>query len=150
MMSCRLWFDAACWPVCVFRRACRRAPKELRFAMAGEPKSFDPLQVSDSNSETVRYLTAGVLMRVNRVTDKLQPELAESFELKDGGRTIAFRLRAGLQFSDGSPLTSADVARTLNRALDPKQASPIGDTLRSTEGESRYRDAFSARDHASV
>ena len=111
------------------------APKELRFAMSGEPKSFDPLQVSDSNSETVRYLTAGVLMRVNRVTDKLQPELAESFELKDGGRTIAFRLRAGLRFSDGSPLTSADVARTLNRALDPKQASPYGDTLRSTEGD---------------
>jgi peptide/nickel transport system substrate-binding protein len=110
------------------------APKELRFAMAGDPKTFDPLQVSESNSATIQYLTSGVLVRVNRVTDKVQPELAESFELKEGGRTITFHLRAGLKFSDGSPLTTSDVARTLVRALDPKQASPVGDTLRSAEG----------------
>jgi peptide/nickel transport system substrate-binding protein len=110
------------------------APKELRFAIAGDPKTFDPLQVSDDFSETVRYLTAGVLVRINRVTDQLQPELAESWQVKEGGRVIAFHIRAGLKFSDGSPLTAADVARTLNRALDPKQASPVGDTFRTAEG----------------
>src|SRR5436305_1406008 len=43
-------------------------PAELRFAIAGDPKTFDPLQVSESHSETVRYLTGGVLIRVNRTT----------------------------------------------------------------------------------
>jgi peptide/nickel transport system substrate-binding protein len=110
------------------------APKGLRFAITGDPKTFDPLQVADSNSETIRYLTAGVLVRVNRATDRLQPELAESWEIKEAGKAITFHLRAGLKFSDGSPLTSADVARTLNRALDPKQASPAGDTFRTADG----------------
>jgi peptide/nickel transport system substrate-binding protein len=109
-------------------------PKELRFAISGDPKTFDPLQVSDSNSETIRYLTAGVLVRVNRVTDKLQPELAESWEIKEGGKAITFHMLSGLKFSDGSALTANDVARTLNRALDPKQASPAGDTFKTAEG----------------
>ena len=65
-------------------------------------------------------------MRVNRVTDQLQPELAESWKLSDGGRTITFHLRAGLKFSNGAPLTANDVARTFNTALDPKTAAPVG------------------------
>jgi peptide/nickel transport system substrate-binding protein len=69
--------------------------------MAGDPKTFDPLQSTESNSETIRYLTAGVLVRLNRVTDSLEPELAESWEWHDGGRVITFHLRGGLKFSDG-------------------------------------------------
>jgi peptide/nickel transport system substrate-binding protein len=120
-------------------------PRELRFCISGDPKTFDPLQAAENHAETVRYLTAGVLLRVNRVTDQLQPELAESWQLTDGGRTIRFRLRAGLKFSDGSPLTAKDVERTLNRALDPKQASPTGDTFRSAEGDPEIR-VISPRD----
>jgi peptide/nickel transport system substrate-binding protein len=110
---------------------CAAGSKELRFAIAGDPRTFDPLHVEESNSETIRYLTAGVLVRVNRLTDQIQPELAERWELLDGGRAITFHLRAGLRFSDGSALTAGDVARTLNRALDPKEGSATGDTFRS-------------------
>ena len=107
------------------------APQELRFCLPGDPKTFDALHVSDQRSEVIRYLTGGVLVRINRTTDELQPELAESWKLSDGGRAITFHLRAGLKFSDGEPLTAGDVARTFNTALDPKQASPAGDTFRS-------------------
>jgi peptide/nickel transport system substrate-binding protein len=110
-------------------------PRELRFCLSGDPKTFDALQVSDGPSEVIRYLTGGVLVRINRVTDKLQPELAESWKLGDGGRSITFHLRAGLRFSGGAPLTADDVARTLNTALDPKRASPAGDTFRSEGGD---------------
>jgi peptide/nickel transport system substrate-binding protein len=109
--------------------------QELRFCLPGDPKTFDALQVSDEPSEVIRYLTGGVLARVNRVTDQLQPELAESWKLTDEGRAITFHLRAGLKFSDGAPLTAGDVARTLNTALDPKRASPAGDTFRSAQGD---------------
>ncbi len=108
------------------------APQELRFCLGGDPKTFDALHVSEQNSEVIRYLTGGVLVRVNRVRDQPQPELAESWNISDGGRAITFHLRAGLQFSDGTPLTAADVARTFNTALDPKESSPAGDTFRST------------------
>ena len=117
--------------------------RELRFGISGDPKTFDALHVSDQRSEIIRYLTGGVLVRINRVTDQLEPELAESWSLRDGGRAITFHLRAGLQFSDGSPLTAADVARTFNTALDPKQASPAGDTFRS-EGSTGSARGFAA------
>jgi peptide/nickel transport system substrate-binding protein len=109
-------------------------PRELRFSIPGDPKTFDPLHVSEENSEIIRYLTGGVLVRVNRATDQVEPELAESWVLRDGGRAIVFRLRANLKFSNGAPLGAQDVARTLNTALDPKQASPAGDIFRSENG----------------
>jgi peptide/nickel transport system substrate-binding protein len=128
---------------CVLLLACplvaASSSKELRFALAGEPLTFDPLQVAEGHSEVVRYLTAGVLIRINRVTDQPEPELAESWQVTEGGRALSFRLRAGLKFSDGSPLTAADVGRTITRALDPKEASPAGDTIRTAEGNPEIR-----------
>jgi peptide/nickel transport system substrate-binding protein len=118
---------------CVSILAAAGQPRELRLCLSSEPKTFDPLKVSEQSSEIVRYLTGGVLVRVNRVTDQLQPELAESWKLSDGGRTITFHLRAGLKFSNGAPLTAKDVARTFNTALDPKQAAPVGDIFRSEQ-----------------
>jgi peptide/nickel transport system substrate-binding protein len=106
---------------------------ELHFAMNGDPRTFDPLQVSENLSEMVRSLTGGVLIRVNRTTGQPEAELAESWKSAGDGKSIALRLRPGLKFSDGSPLTSADVARTLARALDPKEASPAGDPFRSDD-----------------
>ena len=67
---------------------------ELRFCLHSEPKTFNPLLVDDDASETIRYLTGGVLIRINRQTQELQPELAESWKILDGGRTIAFRCAA--------------------------------------------------------
>jgi peptide/nickel transport system substrate-binding protein len=108
---------------------------ELRFSISADPKTFDPLHVLDDHSETIRYLTAGVLVRINRVTEKVEPQLAESFKLSPDGRAITFHLRPNLKFSDGTPLNANDVARTMKTALDPKQASPKGDTLRSEKGD---------------
>lgn len=112
---------------------------ELRFSLSSEPKTFDALQVSEQSSELIRYLTGGVLVRVNRVTDKLEPELAESWKLSKDGCAITFHLRQGLKFSNGAALTANDVARTLNTALDPKQAAPVGDTFRSEQGNPEVR-----------
>jgi peptide/nickel transport system substrate-binding protein len=119
--------------------AAATGPKELRFAIDADPLTFDPLQVSEGNSVTVATLTSGVLVRVNRISDRTEPELAESWQTTEGGRALTFHLRAGLKFSDGSPLTTADVSRTITRALDPKEASPAGDTLRAAEGDPEIR-----------
>jgi peptide/nickel transport system substrate-binding protein len=42
------------------------------------------------------------------------PGLAESWEKSDGGRTYTYKLRDGLKWSDGKPLTSEDIAWTIN------------------------------------
>jgi len=109
-------------------------PAELRLALAGDPRTFNPLQVSDENSEIVRYLTGGTLLRIDRATDQIRPELAESWTIDKKGRSINFRLRSGLRFSDGTSLTAEDVARTLRMAFDPQNSSPTGDVFRSEQG----------------
>ena len=37
---------------------------ELRFCLHAEPKTFNPLQVADDASVSIRYLTGGVLVRM--------------------------------------------------------------------------------------
>jgi len=111
-----------------------RAESELRFCLRSEPKTFNPVLVEDDSSETVRYLTGGVLMRLNRATQQLEPELATSWKVSGNGKTISFKLRQGLHFSDGTPFTAEDVAFTMQKLMDPSVHSPTGDAFRSGEG----------------
>jgi peptide/nickel transport system substrate-binding protein len=108
---------------------------ELRFCLRSEPKTLNPLLAADDASETVRYLTGGVLMRVNRLTQDLEPEVATSWKVTNGGKTITFQLRDGLRFSDGTPFSADDVAYTMQQLMDPALHSPTGDAFRSSEGK---------------
>lgn len=105
---------------------------ELRFCLRADPKTFDPLQVEDDNSETVRYITGGVLLRVNRKTQELTPELAQSWIVDQQGRRITFHLRRGISFSDGTPFSADDVAYTMTRLMDPNLHSATADPFRSS------------------
>ncbi|HEV2448225.1 MAG TPA: ABC transporter substrate-binding protein [Candidatus Sulfopaludibacter sp.] len=107
---------------------------ELRFCLHSDPRTFNPVLVEDSSSETVRYLTGGVLLRVNRATQQLEPELAERWRVEDGGRRIVFQLKEGVLFSDGTPFTAEDVAYTMRQLLDPAVHSPTGDAFRPASG----------------
>lgn len=107
---------------------------ELRFCLRSEPKTFNPLLVADDAAETVRYLTGGVLVHVNRQTQELEPELALSWKISKDGRQIMFKLRNGVSFSDGTPFSAADVAYTVQQLMDPALHSPTGDSFRSGTG----------------
>ena len=107
---------------------------QLRFCLRAEPKTFDPLLVDDDASLAVRYLTGGVLIRVNRHTQDLEAELAESWKISKDGKQITFKLRHGLRFSDGSPFAADDVAFTMQRLMDPALHSSTGDAFRSGTG----------------
>jgi len=104
-----------------------RLPGELAWTIGYDPKTFDPAKVDDIDSETVRFLTAGVLLRFNRQTQKLEPRLAESWTLSPDGRTITFKLRAGLRFSDGAALTARDAACSIQRVLLPATGAPVAE-----------------------
>src|SRR5437588_2133215 len=108
---------------------------ELRFCLKAEPKTFNPLLVQDDDSEVVRYLTGGVLVRVNRITQKSQPELASEWKVLDGGKRIRFKLREGLHYWDGTAFSAADVAYTMQRLMDPDVHSSTGDAFRSGQGK---------------
>ncbi|MFB8249408.1 ABC transporter substrate-binding protein [Streptomyces sp. NPDC055952] len=85
--------------------------------VATEPDTLNPLlgYGKDGNSK----IFDGLLARDAEM--KLKPALAAALpEITDGGRTYTYTLREGVEFSDGEPLTSADVVHTYRTALDPK------------------------------
>ncbi|HUF86322.1 MAG TPA: ABC transporter substrate-binding protein [Thermohalobaculum sp.] len=45
------------------------------------------------------------------------PEIAESWEISEDGRTFTFHIRAGLTFTSGNPVTAHDVEYSLRRAV---------------------------------
>jgi peptide/nickel transport system substrate-binding protein len=107
---------------------------ELKFCLHMEPKTFDPLKVDDEASGAIRYLTGGVLVRLNRLTQELEPELAQSWKVSKDGRQITFHLRSGISFSDGTPFSAEDVAYTVQQLMDPALHSATGDAFRSGTG----------------
>ena len=108
---------------------------ELRFCLRTDPKTFNPLLVEDESSSAVRYLTGGVLIRLNRFTHELEGELATKWKVSEDGRRIDFELRRGVHFSDGTPFTCEDLAFTMHQLMDPAVHSPVGDAFRSAPGE---------------
>ena len=114
-----------------------QAGSQLRFCLRSEPKTFNPLLVEDDAAETIRYLTGGVLVHVNRQTQELEPELALSWKISKDGRQITFKLRNGVSFSDGTAFSADDVAYTVRLLMDPSLHSPTGDAFRSGTGAVR-------------
>jgi len=87
-------------------------------------KTFDPAMTTDVPSATAIQMVFTGLVQLN---DKLQvvDQLAASHHVADDGTTWTFTLKPNLKFSDGTPLTSADVAYSIDRALDPALKSLV-------------------------
>lgn len=115
-------------------QAAPRMPGELAWTIGYDPKTFDPARVDDQESELVRYLTAGVLLRFNRFTQQVEPALAQNWTLSPDGKTLTFKMRPGAQFSDGSSLTAKDAAWSIQRVLLPATAAPVAEEFVSPTG----------------
>jgi peptide/nickel transport system substrate-binding protein len=114
--------------------ACAFAQGELHMAFKGEPTTFNPLLVEEQSGETIRYMTGGTLVRVNRLTQQVEPALATSWKISKDGKTFRFTLRPGVKYSDGTPFSAEDVAYTVQQMMDPKLHSPVGDAFRTGSG----------------
>ena len=59
---------------------------------------------------------------------KLAPGVAESYAVSDDGKTLTFKIRPGMKFASGNPITSADAVFSLQRVvkLDKTPAFLIG------------------------
>ena len=89
----------------------------LVIAFDGSPTHLDPRVGSDQNSGRVFDMIYSGLVRFSPA-GRYDPDLAESWEMPDE-RTIVFRLREGVTFHDGSPVTSGDVAFTFESLMAP-------------------------------
>ncbi|MFL5696623.1 MAG: ABC transporter substrate-binding protein [Ktedonobacteraceae bacterium] len=84
--------------------------------------SFDPAIPPDQFSA---YAIDMVFTGLVQLDDKenVKGQLASSWEVSSDHLTYTFHLRPNLMFSDGTPLTSADVAYSIDRALQPSLQS---------------------------
>jgi oligopeptide transport system substrate-binding protein len=86
--------------------------------------TLDPALVHDSTSTTAIQMMYTGLVQLNDQLE-IQPQLAQSWSQSSDGTTWTFHLRPGLKFNDGTPLTSADVAYSIDRALQPATRSTV-------------------------
>ncbi len=100
----------------------------LRVGIRSEPITWNRLLVTDAVSYQIAEQIHSALLRVNRVTQEVEPELAESWAFSDDGRELTLRLRPDVVFSDGEPFTAEDVAFTFRALRDPDVASSLGET----------------------
>jgi len=103
-------------------------------------QTFDPALVTDIPTINAIQMVFTGLVQLN---DKLQvvDQLAASHNVGPDGTTWTFTLRPNLHFSDGTPLTSADVAYSIDRALDPKLKSPTAPSYLSLIKDSAARNS---------
>jgi peptide/nickel transport system substrate-binding protein len=125
---------ASCSPEAPPAASSASGPKtggELVASIRSEPTTYNRYLPSGASAatEVVNHLTQAKLARVNRVSDALEPWLAEAWSLGADGVTYTIRLREGITFSDGQPLTSDDVVFSFRAAYDPAVGSPIASGL---------------------
>jgi peptide/nickel transport system substrate-binding protein len=103
---------------------------ELIASLRSEPPTHNRYVDRSSPGDYLALLTHATLVRVNRMTDTLEPWLAESWTESPDHLSFTLKLRPGVVFSDGTPFTSADVLFSFRALYDPRVNSPLAsDTL---------------------
>lgn len=89
----------------------------------GSPQFINPLlAISDADRDLSQLVYAG-LMGLSG-SGALVPVLAESYTMSPDGKTYTFTLKSNAVFSDGTPVTAADVVFTVQEAEDAALKSP--------------------------
>jgi ABC-type oligopeptide transport system substrate-binding subunit len=94
----------------------------LRLALPLVPEVLDPAKATDLPSLNVSHELYAGLTRFSGTG--VEPDLAESWSVGQGGLVWTFHLRKGIRWSDDTPITAADFRRSWLRALRPSTNAP--------------------------
>ncbi len=111
--------------------------------------TLNPIVTQTTNGQKISYpLISEGMLRVDNYTLKLEPCLAESWEISPDKLTYTFHLRHGVKWHDGAPFTADDVKYTYDRIMDPKvDAAPVRSyfsTIKSCDVIDPYTIRFTA------
>jgi peptide/nickel transport system substrate-binding protein len=95
-------------------------PTTFIFARGADAQKLDPADVDDGESvNTMAQIFEGLLGFVPG-TLQVEPRLAESCTISPDGLIYTFRIREGIRFHDGTPLTAESARFSFIRQMDPK------------------------------
>ena len=99
------------------RALAQQPARTLRVVMHSDLKIIDPIWTTAYIVRNHGYMIYDTLFALD---DKLEPrpQMVESWTTSDDGLVWTFKLRDGLKWNDGPPVTSADVLPSLKRWMD--------------------------------
>ena len=112
-------------------------PDQYVEAAAGEPPLLNPVLAPYTlASQDVLPLVFAALVRTD-AAGEVAPDLAERLDVAEDGRAYVVKLRAGLAWDDGAPLTAEDVAFTVRLVQSPDHqgSQELADLWRGVEVE---------------
>jgi len=118
-------------------------PGAITVALDQPPTNLDPRIGVDASSERLFQVMFSSLVKKDEHSE-IQPDLATSWDIPDP-KTYAFHLRHDVQFHDGRPLTSKDVAFTFQSILNGSvRTSKVGtfERIQSIETPDPYTVVF--------
>lgn len=92
----------------------------FKLGITTDARTLDPIATSDNPSIWTQLLLYDTLVRPAPDGTKLEPGLAQSWQANADGTEYTFHLRSNAKFSDGAPVTAADVVASLQRAASDK------------------------------
>jgi peptide/nickel transport system substrate-binding protein len=95
----------------------------LRLACQAPSAAVNPITIADLGGSTMLTQTGDYLTFDNSMTRQLQPMLATSWSHNGDGSVWTFKLRRGVKFHNGQPMSADDVVYTCQQQADPKNAS---------------------------
>jgi len=96
--------------------------KDIVWARDGDIDSLDPQRATSTLSRQLWYQIYDSLLEFDD-SGKVVPNLARSWTVSDGGKTVTFKLHDGIKCADGTPFNADDVVFTARRALDDEHPS---------------------------
>ena len=107
---------------------CARRPSKVAVSdtltrhLDGDPATLDPIVTSEEFGMRVEEMIFRPLVAIDK-NRRFVPALATSWAASSDGLVYDFRLDPKARWEDGKPVTSEDVAYTIERIRDPKIAS---------------------------
>lgn len=99
--------------------------------------NFNPLYYSSAyDGYVVDMVFQGLIAR--NFDGEYEPSVAESWEYSADGKSITFKMRNDVVFSDGQPMTAHDVVFTYQVLADPSYTGRYGSTVKDMVGYEAY------------
>jgi len=121
-----------------------QSPHRLSLVL-GEPGTLDPALATTASEATVALALFEPLVRAGP-NGAVTPAVAASWDVLDGGRAYALKLREGAKWNDGQRLSADDFAWAWKRNLDPEVGAAFNYLLFPIQGAQAYAEGRARTD----